>query len=278
MYSQVAPIARPYEVLGLIPAAGHATRLAPLPFSKELYPIGWKRGADGNEQRPKVACHYLLEKMRRADITKAYIVVREGKWDIPAYLRDGSMLGMHLGYCVVGPTLGPSYTLDEAYPFVRHSVVAFGFPDILFEGDDAFCELLSQQARGHADIVLGLFPADQPEKMDMIEFGEDHQVSDLVIQPPTTQLQQSWEIAVWTPVFTEFMHDYLTAQKKLSSTPPDLSVGHVIQAAIRHGMRTEGVEISDQPYCDIGTPDGMTRAIKRFAADEETAQHSGSTR
>ena len=76
--------------------------LAPLPFSKELYPIGWRRGADGNQQRPKVACHYLLEKMRRAEITKAYIVIREGKWDIPAYLRDGSMLDMHLGYFVVG--------------------------------------------------------------------------------------------------------------------------------------------------------------------------------
>ena len=259
------PIARPNEVLGLIPAAGHATRLAPLPFSKELYPIGWKRGADGNEQRPKVACHYLLEKMRRADITKAYIVVREGKWDIPAYLRDGSMLGMHLGYCVVGATSGPPYTLDEAYPFVRHSVVAFGFPDILFEGDDAFCELLSQQARGHADIVLGVFPADRPQKMDMVEITEDGRVTNLLIQPRETQLQYSWDVAVWTPAFTEFMHAYLAAKKKFATTPSELSVGHVIQAAISDGVRTQAVTVSAKPYCDIGTPEGLTQALGRFA-------------
>jgi glucose-1-phosphate thymidylyltransferase len=255
----------PAEVLGLIPAAGYATRLAPLPFSKELYPIGSRPVHGGGEARAKVACHYLLEKMRLAEITKAYLVIREGKWDIPAYWRDGSMLGMHLGYLIVQRTLGPPYTLDAAYPFLRDAVVAFGFPDILFEGDNAFRQLLSQQARSDADIVLGLFPADRPEKMDMVEFDENCQVTDLVIQPTQTRLQYSWDVAVWTPAFTEFMHTCLAAEKTLKSDPPELSVGHVIQAAIRDGMRAEAVKVSDKPYCDIGTPNGLAQAIRRFA-------------
>ena len=215
-----------------------------------------------------MACHYLLEKMRLADITKAYIVIREGKWDIPAYLRDGSLVDMHLGYFIVGPTAGPPYTLDEAYPFVRDAVVAFGFPDILFEGDNAFRLLLAQQASRDAEIVLGLFPANRPEKMDMVGIDKNGRVTELVIQPPETRLQYSWDAAVWMPAFTEFMHTFLAAQKTLGPNQPELSVGHVIQAAIHAGMRAEAVIISDQPYCDIGTQEGLSQAIRRFAAHD----------
>ena len=253
-----------YEVLGLVPAAGRASRLAPIPCSKEVYPIGFQFLA--GTQRPKTACQFLLEKMRVAEITKAYIVLRQGKWDIPAYFCSGSLVDMRLGYLVAGPNCGPPCTLDEAYDFVRHAVVAFGFPDILFSGDDAFLRLLSQQARSGAHIVLGLFPADQPQKMDMVELSGDGHVTDLVIQPRVTALRYSWDVAVWTPQFTEFMHRYLNTEKSASS---EISVGHVIQAAIREGMRSEGVEVSDEPYYDIGTPEGLSRAIRRFGSYAE---------
>ena len=75
------------DLIGLIPAGGSATRIAPLPCSKEVYPVGFQRSADGSVPRPKVACEYLLERMRLAGVNRAYIVLREGKWDIPAFLR-----------------------------------------------------------------------------------------------------------------------------------------------------------------------------------------------
>jgi glucose-1-phosphate thymidylyltransferase len=87
-----------------------------------------------------------------------------------------------------------------------------------------------------------------------------------VIQPAETGLQYSWNVAVWTPAFTEFMHSYLAAQKTDVPQQRDLSVGHVIQAAISSGLRVEAVVVSDQPYCDIGTPEGLAKAIHRFAA------------
>src|SRR6266545_7247263 len=90
------------EVIGLIPAGGRATRIAPLPCSKELYPVGFGVREGESEKRPKVACQYLLEKMQHAGITKAYIILKNGKWDIPAYLQDGSDLGMYLAYLVMG--------------------------------------------------------------------------------------------------------------------------------------------------------------------------------
>ena len=62
------------ELIGLVPA-GRGTRLATLPCSKEIYPVGFDSSRDGRSLHPKVACSYLLEKMRLARIEKAYIVL-----------------------------------------------------------------------------------------------------------------------------------------------------------------------------------------------------------
>ena len=141
------------EVIGLIPAAGKASRLPSLPCSKELYPIGY----DSRNFSPKVVSQYLLESMRIADIKKAYIILRKGKWDIPAYFGDGKMLDMHLGYLIMDLPYGVPYTLDQAYPFVKEAKVALGFPDIIFEPEDVFVRLLEKQKESNANIVLGLF-------------------------------------------------------------------------------------------------------------------------
>ena len=260
------------EVVGLIPAGGHATRLGPLPCSKELYPIGFRPVDEGRGVLPKVICHYLLEKMRLAGITKAYIILRDGKWDIPAYLRDGALLDMHLAYLVLGLPFGVPYTLDQAYPFVQDKLVALGFPDVLFQADDAFVQLLSRQAASNADVVLGIFPADRPEKVDMVDLGDDLRVREIVIKPQQTHLTYTWTIAVWTPIFTRFMHEYLAASKESAAESPELFVGDVIQAAVDKGLLVEGVHISNVPYVDIGTPDDLLRVVNTLAAQERASQ------
>jgi glucose-1-phosphate thymidylyltransferase len=255
------------EVIGLIPAAGRAKRISPLPCSKELYPVGFWGLPGAIDGRPKVVCHYLLEKMRFAGITKAYIILREGKWDIPTYLRDGRMLEMYLAYLMVEVPFGPPYTLDQAYPFVRDAVVAFGFPDILFEGDDAFLQLLSYQATSDADILLGLFPGDRPEDMDMVDLEESGRVRELVIKPRHTELRHSWNIAVWRPAFTEFLHQYLAVPRTSPDPASELSIGHILQAAIGSGVRVEGMPVCESRYLDIGTPKGLGEAIKHYTSD-----------
>src|SRR5262245_170131 len=89
------------EVIGLIPAGGQAKRIAPLPCSKELYPVGFRKHHADGSVRPKVACHYLLEKMKLAGVNKTFIVLRSGKWDIPTYFGDGKLVEMDLAYLAV---------------------------------------------------------------------------------------------------------------------------------------------------------------------------------
>lgn len=255
-------------VIGLIPAGGLGSRISPLPMSKELYPLGLAFEGGHGAVRPKVVSEYLLEKMRLAGIDKAFFILRPGKWDIPAYFGDGALVSMNLGYLVMGLPFGVPFTLDQAYPFVRDAVVAFGFPDILFHPADAYRRILARLREGVADVVLGLFPTDQPHKAGMVAVDATGRVSRVVEKPGSSNLRTMWAIAVWRPSFSEFLHQHvrhLQSSRDLSHIP-EIPIGDVIQAAIAAGMRVEAETFADGHYLDIGTPDDLMLAAHRYSA------------
>ncbi len=252
------------EAIGIIPAGGLAKRIAPLPCSKEIYPVGYKTKKDGSIVGPMVACQFLLEKMKVAGLKEVFIILREGKWDIPTYFGDGKIVDMNIAYLILGLPFGVPYTLDQAYPFVENAPIGFGFPDIMFDTDDAFVRLFKQLNVSAADAVLGIFPANRPEKVDLVDLDDKSRVKRIVIKPRKSKLTHTWGIAVWTPKFTRFMHDYLKTKKKLAEKESELFLGDVFQEAIHAGLKVEGNHVSKKPFLDIGTPEDLRTAIRRY--------------
>lgn len=255
------------EVIGLVPAGGQAHRIAPLPCSKEIFPIGFNSQTDKRGVHPKVVGQYVLEMMRAAGIAKVYIILRKDKWDIPAYFGDGSALNLHLGYLMLGVPFGVPYTLDQAYPFVREATVALGWPDILFYAEGAFTRILQRLADGEADVVLGLFPTNRPEKVDMVDVSSDGHVRQIIIKPQSTTLRYTWGNAVWAPTFTEFLHQYVMAHKDNAANQPEVFVGDIMRAAIRAGLRVVAIPISSTPCLDIGTPEDLLKAVRSYTPE-----------
>ncbi|HVQ63878.1 MAG TPA: sugar phosphate nucleotidyltransferase [Terriglobia bacterium] len=266
------------EVVGLVPAAGLAKRLQPFPCSKEMYPVGFVLDEKTGMPRPKVAAQYLLEKFRAAGITKAYFVIRDGKWDIPNYFRDGSLVNLSVAYIVIQGSLGPPDTIDRAYPFIEQNRVAFGFPDILFGPDDAYRQLIERQEQTGADIVLGLHRIEDTRVWDMVDSDEEGCVRDIVMKPAATTLTFGWCCALWTPVFSEFLHRFLRAEEtrhklgQLASAANDpggdLAVGVVLQAALKAGLAMQSIKFHGERYLDIGTPENLARAVRQFNLPE----------
>jgi glucose-1-phosphate thymidylyltransferase len=252
-----------HEVVGLVPMAGQATRMSPLPMSKELFPISMQPTPSG--LRPRVASHDLLESMRGAGIRRAFLVLRPGKWDIPGYYGDGAaLLDMDLAYLVARFAYGPPYSLDAAYPFVRNAVVATGFPDILFTPAGAFGAILERQSRTQADVVLALFPWNQPTPEDMVDVDENGIVRAITLRQAMPGLRYTWVLAVWSPAFTEFMHSYLeSCTRSGEALRQELTLTHVMRAALSDGLRVEGVGFPDGEFLDIGTPEGLIAARQR---------------
>lgn len=274
------------EVVGLIPAAGRADRLGALPCSKEIFPLGFHADAEGVE-RPRPVCGRLLESLAAAGVHRAYVLLRKGKWDIPALLGDGVELGLPLAYLALEPTASVPETLDRAYPFVREATVALGFPDIVVEPGDAYRPLLRRLHRSEAAAVLGLFPTDQSWKADMVELeGEERRpgraqvesrperaqvdkVRRIVIKQAETTLRFTWSIAVWGPEFSSYLHDFV-ADGRAGSTgnSTEIYVGDVLQAAIDDGMTVLGERFEDGSFLDVGTPEDLRQAAVRFAPRE----------
>jgi glucose-1-phosphate thymidylyltransferase len=249
------------EIIGLIPAGGRATRIAPLPCSKELFPIGLQPTGDGAGVRPKVVSHYLLEQMRGAGARRAFIVIRKGKWDIPEYFGDGEQLGMSLGYLIMNRPYGAPYTIDQAHAFTQGAQVLFGFPDILLQPEDAYRHLLARQEATGADIALGLFPTDQPHTADVVETHQDGRLRAIAIKPDVTGRRSTWAIATWGPQFTEFLHAYLARRQGAADQQAELYMGHVIMAAAESGLSVQTAEIPGGSYLDIGIPENLVRAL-----------------
>jgi glucose-1-phosphate thymidylyltransferase len=260
-------IAARREIVGVIPAAGTATRIAPLPCSKELYPIGFRSAEDGRGVRPKPIGQYLLEHLRRGGAKRTYIVIRKGKWDIPEYFGDGGALDLAIGYLIMNLPHGAPYTADQAYPFVRDATVVFGFPDILIEPEDAYPRIVAHLEATHADVVLGLFPTDQPHLADPIAFDDEGRIREILVKPAYSDLRFTWAIAAWAPSFTEFLHEHLAM---LEASGPaaraELYMGHVMMAALTAGLRVEGLHLPGAHHFDIGVPENLVQALRRQLA------------
>jgi glucose-1-phosphate thymidylyltransferase len=259
------------EIIGLIPAAGKAERISPLPCSKEIFPVGFQELYKNSGAIPKVVSQYLLERMRFAGALKIYIVIRHGKWDIPAYFGDGKKLDMHIAYLIMGLPFGVPYTLNQAYPFIKDAIVLFGFPDILFEPEDAFNKLLDRQAETESDIVLGLFHVNERHRGDMVALDDKGRIENIEISPKSTNLNLTWIIALWTTKFSIFMNDYIQKSGKTAhpgyefngrKTQRELFLSEVIKAALKKDLHVETVIFSKGIYLDIGTPENLTKAVR----------------
>jgi glucose-1-phosphate thymidylyltransferase len=259
------------DLVGLIPAAGRATRIAPLPCSKELLPVGWQVGADGR-RRPKVVSQYLVERMRAAGASRLLFVVRDGKWDIGSYYGDGGRCGVPIGYLHVGEPWGPPFTLTQATPFIGTADVVFGFPDILVDPVDSFTPLLERMDRTGADVVLGLFDCRADEPGDVIERTAEGRITSLETKeqrPIRPDRYVCWMFATWRPTFTRFLTDRcaelaMEARDRVAAWPqqpmPEWPVGALIAAAIGAGLHVDSHHFAGGRFLDVGTPDGLIAA------------------
>jgi glucose-1-phosphate thymidylyltransferase len=252
------PSSRP--LLGLIPAAGRAERLGPLPCSKELLPIGFRETPRG--PAPKVAGHYLLERFRAGGIGKVFMVLHESKVDVPRYFGTGAIADVALAYLMIPGSRSVPETLDRAFPFTEGAIVALGFPDVIFQPADAYARLVERQAATAADLVLGLFPTERFRTTDMVELGAAGRVVRVEVRPESTTLRFNWLIAVWGPAFTRFLHEAVQGQ---AVGEGEFQIGAVVRGAVEAGLHVEGVEFPEGSYRDVGTPAELAAAMREHA-------------
>lgn len=248
------------DIVGLVPAAGFGRRLPGEAMSKEILPV-WR------SDRPVVTC--LLEAMVRGGASRIHMILRPEKQDVVATLGDGSTWGVDLTYLFTEATWGPALTLDRAYPHVSDACVLLGFPDIVMASPDPFSPLVQGLKTGDCDVLLGLFPPSTRQQADPVVLSAPNSASDNTPVPVAAILPKDvrhdtpwrWGLAAWGPTMTRFLHRQVA---KIETERPtgaaEWSVGVLLNQAIEAGLNVGGIPVSETPFLDTGTPEGLAWA------------------
>jgi glucose-1-phosphate thymidylyltransferase len=248
------------KVVAVIPAAGWGTRLGDsVPGSKEAVEL---------EAEPLIG--HLLRRLAAAGIGNTVVVLREGKRDVSEALDRYEDLGVELVTIVVEESPSELHSVALGLASAGDCLVALGYPDVMFEPEDAFEKLITRQRETGADLVLGLFPCEHPESVDMVVLDEDARPVDVVIKQPDRGLRYSWSMAVWTPVFSRRLVEYVDRWddvREQSSVEP--CVGDVVSDAIAAGSAVEAAIFEDGRYLNISTPNDLKLANEMAAGSHE---------
>lgn len=251
------------KIVGLIPAAGKGSRLAPFPCPKELFPVGYQDFmVNGQTQkRPKVVSQYLIENIIRAGADRLLIIVGDGKADIQKYYGNGSRFGIDIAYLYQEELSGMPGALNLAAPWIADATVVFGMPDTIIEPEHAFSDLLQYHMKSDAVLTLGLFETNTPSKFGMVATDEDNNIIYTVDKPAATTLTTMWGCACWSPQFTVLLSEFL---KKNRYEGKEIVLGDVFNYALELKLNVKGFVFKDGQYIDIGTTDELDSALKKF--------------
>jgi len=221
----------PLAPVGIVPAAGHARRLQPLPCSKEMILV---------EGRPVI--DRLLERMDAASCSEIRVVTRPDKPDVAEHARTRGATIVFARPATVSASLMAG--LDGVG---AETPVIFGFPDTLWDPVDGFVELLAALAAGAA-VALGIFRAESPRRSDVVTM-ENEYVTSIHVKPDEPPSELVWGCAA-------------THAGVLAGVEGSAEAGAYFDALARRGL-VVGVRLAD-PFVDIGTPESFRRAGARF--------------
>jgi len=238
--------------IGLIPAAGKGERLG-FPFPKELYPV-----IESNQYKP--VSHYILDNMIKAGICHIVFVINDTKHQLIKYFGNGRRFNCDISYVVqelqddkpdIAKSPGLAKALDAPYHLTKDKIVYFGMADTIIKPVN-FLKVATERVSKDADVTLCMFHTDCPEKVGMVKLDKDNWVKGIDDKPTSTNLEWMWGAMIWTPIFTEFLHNSIHEKQITDSA-------QIFNNAIANGIKFKGIEFKNGKYLDIGTYNDIIR-------------------
>ena len=233
---------------GIIPAAGAATRIQPLAFSKELLPVGSR--LDQGVERPCAVSEYLVERMVRGGATRICFVVSPGKADILAYY-GGSACSAHVSFTVQPQPAGLCDALFRALPMIAPAdQVLVGLPDTVWFPADGYRRLPDDA------LSFLLFPVDRPEVFDAVVTDDRGRVREIQVKRPAPSTHWVWGGFKLTGAILGALHALWLRRDR-----SDEYFGTLVNAWLAEGGEALGVRAGEE-YVDVGTLGGYREAVQ----------------
>jgi glucose-1-phosphate thymidylyltransferase len=235
--------------------AGAGRRLGTYGFAKELIPLVTHAPGAPAEARP--VCDFALRGVRAAGAERCVVAVSPEKAEVVRQLRDGGAVGLTLAYVVQPAPLGLPDAIRAALPFLGDADVVMALPDTLLFPLDALARVRARQVETGADLVLGVFPVAEPERLGPVEIDDDGRVRRVHDKPARAPAPNSWGAAAWSGRFSAYLAD---AEAKRTGTAEGI-LGHIFDGARADGLDVRAVYFADGAMIDVGTPAGYQEAL-----------------
>jgi glucose-1-phosphate thymidylyltransferase len=221
------------DIVGVVPAAGHATRLQPLACSKEVLPV------DG---RPVL--EHLIHRMRAGGATRLRVVTRSEKRDV---IELSAAIGAEV---ILAEPADVGQSIATGLQGLQSDDIALiGFPDTLWQPMDGFCALV-EAVRAGGEVVLGLFQIRDSDlsRSDVVELGEGYRVVGVHVKPSQPPADMIWGCAAAR----------VRALVGLEAAgSPGIHFDHLSRA----GVDVRALHLSDE-WIDIGTREALAEATE----------------
>jgi glucose-1-phosphate thymidylyltransferase len=246
--------------IGFLPAAGRGVRFGASGYAKELFPLLFEAGAGALEPRPIGAL--ALDAIVAAGADRCVAVVSPDKLEI-VRVFGSTEKGMTLAYVVQPEPQGIPDALRRARPWLEGADVVFAMPDTIFLPPDALREVHAARLAAGADVMLGVFPTDEPERLAPVELDAAGKITKIHDKPTAPSQKNTWGIASWSPRFTELCCAWDEKQEQQAST--ERAIGHAFEAARKAGLDVRARVFPHGKFLDIGTPRGLRAALATLA-------------
>lgn len=253
--------------VGLLPAAGRGSRFGTAGYGygyiKELFPLL----PAGEDEPARPICEWALRMICAAGAERCAVVLSPRKLDVIKVLAQSEHLGISLSYIVQPEPRGLPHAVRCARPWLESRDVLLALPDTIVLPADALAEVQKERLQSGADVVLGLFPTQEPERLGPVEFSADGAVLRVHDKPALSPVANSWGVASWSSRFTDFCTAWDAQQEQSAVT--ERVLGHAFEAARQAGLRLRARFFAMGAMLDIGTPRGLRAALRKLAAAGE---------
>ena len=244
------------DFIGVIPAAGLASRLGPLGYPKELLPITYVPG-EGGHLRPLPVIEASFRQLSQAGVGRALVITSDRKPELMQYLGNGGGIGLDLAFLQQPQPQGLAAAVALALPWTGSANTCLLLPDTIVRPEVALKEARALFESAGADLVLCVLPTDKPKELGPVRFDTQMRVTEVQDKPAQTDLDNSWAMAIWSPRFGELLARAVKAD-------PGQTLGAVFQQAVEAKLNVRAAWFAGGAFYDVGTPKGLAEALPQF--------------
>ena len=249
-------IRRTKNYIGVLPAAGIASRLSPSRYLKELLPVTYLVDDETGTARPVPIISLSLRALREAGVKRCIVTISDRKPELMRYLGDGSDFQLHLAYVQQTSPSGLSVAVQMACDWAGDCHTCLLLPDTIIHPYNAMSKLREVMDSDDFDLVLGVFPTAVPEQLGPVKFDSDGRVYEVLDKPAVTDTRNTWAMAIWSPAFSQLL------RQSLANGSADKVLGEVFNLAVRSGLKVKAVWFPQGSFVDIGTVTGLSQMVE----------------